>query len=398
MSSSDRRSVSMMSRHSVHNADQFSDQYHREGDHYDKRRSDRSLLHSSDRSRYSDDKDIAETNDRQSYRGEERSLHQSTNRSSRNDRQTLDTELNRSTDNRNDRERFDEDRRSYLENSRNEEEENIQQRSRSEGRRSGERYSLQYREEERGDNSDEEYEQLPGRDNLRSTQGREVRILPEDGLYREYTLPLKSVGDVDNVSHVSASSRSDRSVSDIDEFPGIQTSYSARDRSRSQRAESLVRSRDFADGQMNVSRGNLSNFEVSPEIARVTSGIMNNSLDLERSVHARDQERRGRYSEGHRSRFVSPSRSEQDLHRSEGHIRVLGSSADHRPLNSSFRGQSSRGQSSRSMKAENELMLSSRSDSGARDQLSTTSAGHSSSRSGGRSNVDSQSNAGESVT
>ncbi|WAR12597.1 CENPT-like protein [Mya arenaria] len=162
-------------------------------------------------------------------------------------------------------------------------------------------------------------------------------------------------------------SRSHRSVSNM-EMTDVETGmYLNKDESTSRSYRSLSRSRDdLAASRSDISRRRQSSFSaVSPEVDTMTRHL-STSVDLERSMRARDQERMGRYSEGHKSRFGSPSRSEKDLRLSDGHLHGKGSPFDMQRLNSSYEHQNRENQSrsaSRSVgnRSSRDLNISSRS-------------------------------------
>ncbi|WAR12681.1 CENPT-like protein, partial [Mya arenaria] len=148
------------------------------------------------------------------------------------------------------------------------------------------------------------------------------------------------------VGRDESASRSHRSVSNMEMTDAETGMYLNKDESTSRSYRSLSRSRDdLAASRSDISRRRQSSFSaVSPEVDTMTRHL-SISVDLERSMKARDQERMGRYSEGHKSRFGSPSRSEKDLRLSDGHLHGKGSPFDMQRLNSSYEHQNQENQS-----------------------------------------------------
>ncbi|XP_052818230.1 uncharacterized protein LOC128244250 [Mya arenaria] len=182
-------------------------------------------------------------------------------------------------------------------------------------------------------------------------------------------------------------SRSHRSVSNMEMTDAETGMYLNKDESTSRSYRSLSRSRDdLAASRSDISRRRQSSFSaVSPEVDTMTRHL-STSVDLERSMRARDQERMGRYSEGHKSRFGSPSRSEKDLRLSDGHLHGKGSPFDMQRLNSSYEHQNRENQSrsaSRSVgnRSSRDLNISSRSRHSSGESFSSSRNPHTSSRS-----------------
>ncbi|XP_052816288.1 uncharacterized protein LOC128242904 [Mya arenaria] len=189
------------------------------------------------------------------------------------------------------------------------------------------------------------------------------------------------------VGRDESASRSHRSVSNMEMTDAETGMYLNKDESTSRSYRSLSRSRDdLAASRSDISRRRQSSFSaVSPEVDTMTRHL-SISVDLERSMKARDQERMGRYSEGHKSRFGSPSRSEKDLRLSDGHLHGKGSPFDMQRLNSSYEHQNQENQSrsaSRSVgnRSSRDLNISSRSRHSSGESFSSSRNPHTSSRS-----------------
>ncbi|WAR12595.1 CENPT-like protein [Mya arenaria] len=105
-------------------------------------------------------------------------------------------------------------------------------------------------------------------------------------------------------------SRSHRSVSNMEMTDAETGMYLNKDESTSRSYRSLSRSRDdLAASRSDISRRRQSSFSaVSPEVDTMTRHL-STSVDLERSMRARDQERMGRYSEGHKNDMYQSPRS-----------------------------------------------------------------------------------------
>ncbi|WAR12685.1 CENPT-like protein [Mya arenaria] len=189
------------------------------------------------------------------------------------------------------------------------------------------------------------------------------------------------------VGRDESASRSRRSVSNMEMTDAESGMYVNKDESVSRSYRSLSRSRDdLAASMSDISRRRQSSFSaVSPEVDTMTRHL-STSVDLERSMRARDQERMGRYSEGHKSRFGSPSRSEKDLRLSDGLLHGKGSPFDMQRLNSSYEHQNRENQSrsaSRSVgnRSSRDLNISSRSRHSSGESFSSSRNPHASSRS-----------------
>ncbi|WAR12707.1 hypothetical protein MAR_026887 [Mya arenaria] len=112
------------------------------------------------------------------------------------------------------------------------------------------------------------------------------------------------------VGRDESASRSHRSVSNMEMTDAETGMYLNKDESTSRSYRSLSRSRDdLAASRSDISRRRQSSFSaVSPEVDTMTRHL-SISVDLERSMKARDQERMGRYSEGHKNDMYQSPRS-----------------------------------------------------------------------------------------
>ncbi|WAR12724.1 hypothetical protein MAR_026904 [Mya arenaria] len=112
------------------------------------------------------------------------------------------------------------------------------------------------------------------------------------------------------VGRDESASRSHRSVSNMEMTDAETGMYLNKDESTSRSYRSLSRSRDdLAASRSDISRRRQSSFSaVSPEVDTMTRHL-STSVDLERSMRARDQERMGRYSEGHKNDMYQSPRS-----------------------------------------------------------------------------------------
>ncbi|WAR12688.1 CENPT-like protein, partial [Mya arenaria] len=112
------------------------------------------------------------------------------------------------------------------------------------------------------------------------------------------------------VGRDESASRSRRSVSNMEMTDAESGMYVNKDESVSRSYRSLSRSRDdLAASRSDISSRRQSSFSaVSPEVDTMTRHL-STSVDLERSMRARDQERMGRYSEGHKNDMYQSPRS-----------------------------------------------------------------------------------------
>ncbi|WAR12715.1 hypothetical protein MAR_026895, partial [Mya arenaria] len=112
------------------------------------------------------------------------------------------------------------------------------------------------------------------------------------------------------VGRDESASRSHRSVSNMEMTDAESGMYVNKDESASRSYRSLSRSRDdLAASRSDISRRRQSSFSaVSPEVDTMTRRL-STSVDLEKSIRGRDQERMGRYSEGHKNDMYQSPRS-----------------------------------------------------------------------------------------
>ncbi|KAH3769971.1 hypothetical protein DPMN_171250 [Dreissena polymorpha] len=127
--------------------------------------------------------------------------------------------------------------------------------------------------------------------------GRRFSILPREGLYREYTLPLKGGQEgtevLENISHVSGSSA--RSLSVV---------YTGDRQYVEQQSGTVLHPHEDGSSQIGIASGNLG---YSPESGQY--------------LQAEDPFRYGRFSDGHQNRLVAMGRGDAGTRRSEGNVR-----------------------------------------------------------------------------